>query len=639
MKQLTPTQAYIISFLLIAMWAVFAYLTMLQQIQAHEHYAKLINISGKQRMLSQRTALLAEQYLLTKETTYIEELNNLRDLMEQDHQYLLAHIPSEPVKNVYFNEPKNLTARVTQYLAAIDTFISKSKIESSEALYEKASTLLPLLDYAVKTYENQSQNKTEQLKRIERYILAGTLLTLILEAFFILRPTLRKAALNMLQLEEMVKEKTTELNAEKEKLTRTVDNLKNQFDARKKSDLERVELEKQLRKKYKMEALGTMAGGISHNFNNSLALVLGSLELALRKCANADTERLLKQARTGVFQARDLIKQLLAYSRQEDVEMTPVCLYDLVTENLTMIKNTVPSSVILKNDLNPITNKIFTCANVGQIQECLLNLCNNAIQAMNEKGELAISLDIQTLNPEDMSSDYAATPGTFLRLSVSDTGCGIDIDTQTRIFDLFFSTKDPNKGTGIGLSTVRGIIMAHQGLIKIQSELGQGTTFELYFAVHDAGTKEACSIDKSNQSLPTGKEHILLVDDEKQVAHVTETMLQELGYKVSVFLDSPKALESFHERPDLYDILITDQTMPVLTGRKLINVIRETKSDFPAILCTGFSNLINRDQALKEGIEFYLEKPIGIVQLAHTVRDALDQKREDNFTGADSNEN
>ncbi len=628
MKHFSLNQAYIVSFVLLAMWAIFAYATMHSQIKAQQQYAKLINISGKQRMLSQRTALLASQFIQTGDSDYLDSLERFSSLMADDHNYLLEHIPSEELHQIYYQEPYLLDAKAAGYFSLLREFIADSDRFSSVDIYQQATLLLPNLDHAVKVYEDESDQQTARLMMVEGCILVGTLLTLVLEALLILRPTLRKANMNMAMLTEMVDLKTKEINGQKERQSQLITDLESEINARQKAENEQLELERQLRQKYKMEALGTLAGGISHNFNNSLALVLGCLDLALTKHPEEQVTQLLEQARIGVFRSRDLVKQLLAYSRQEETEEEAVRLNEVIKETVIMLKNTIPSSVVLESEQCDTSENVVIRGNSVQIQECLLNLCTNAVYAMEEKGTLTIKLDFAHLEQSEIPGQYQVEPGLFACLSVKDTGCGIDNSTQERVFDLFFTTKEVNQGTGMGLATVQSIVRQHGGLIKLASRPGDGATFELYFPVSQEKINAVYADQTTPFDLLKGTESVMLVDDDEHLALLQETMLSELGYKVTVFLDSTLALAEFARNPDRYQLLVTDQTMPALTGRQLIREIRKIRPDFPTILSTGYSSRINKEQAYAEGINAFLDKPVEIFKLAQVLRSCLDSSQD-----------
>jgi signal transduction histidine kinase len=616
LKHLTPTHAYIISFVLLAMWAIFSYATMQNQIKQQERYAELINISGKQRMLSQRTALLAGQYLQTSDLSLLEELKRHRSLMEKDHRYLTDNLPSEDLRKIYYEKPYSLNFKANEYFDLLEAFVVNSGSFDSDYILEYSSRLLPDLDYAVKVYEQESDNKNDQLMKIEGYILLGTILTLILEALLILRPTIKKASLNMEQLEAMAQDKTRAL-------VQSLEELRVEIAARKQAETERSELDAQLRQKYKMDSVGVMAGGMAHNFNNNLSIILGNVELAKMKMPiNPEIEGYLSNAKIAVLRSRDLIQQIMNYSRQGLQEKKPTQLPLVVDETLLLMRSTIPTTINLHKN---ISSDSFTCtvsADVSQIQECLINLCNNAMHAMEEKGTLSICLETVELQQEDIPALYESQPGLFAKLSVQDNGSGMSAETLDKVFDLFYTTKPVGEGTGVGLSTVQGIVTQHGGLIKVNSRQGEGTTFDLYFPVLDQSP--VSEITSVCNDLPEGTELILFVDDDPMLTSLGEHILKTKGYTVSTMSDSTEALKLFAANADRFDLVITDQTMPDLCGQDLIHEIRKIRADIPTIICTGFSSKIDEDKAKALGISAFLMKPLDVSKLLQTVRWVLD---------------
>ncbi len=396
------------------------------------------------------------------------------------------------------------------------------------------------------------------------------------------------------------------------------------IDDSKQAEFNRLELEQQLRQKFKMEAVGTMAGGMAHNFNNSLAIIIGSLEMARRKIADSETvERHLRTAATAALHSRDLIQQVLSYSRQEILEMKPIQIAPVVDETQKMLRPTIPVTIELRYAVAPDCFDLVVTANPGQIQEAIFNLCNNAVQAMEESGTLSIGLDKRELTAEDIPLHCSGEPGLYARISVRDNGSGIKPELLDRIFDLFFTTKGVEKGSGIGLATVEGIMKQHDGLAKVQSSPGEGALFELYFPV----TQEfEDRLETEIVGIKGGTERILLVDDDVQLAEVSAQILTELGYQVTFETSSLKALEMVKAQPERFDLLITDQTMPELTGKDLARKIHLLNPNLPIILCTGYSNLISAADASQYGISAYRSKPLQLSELALTVRNVLDER-------------
>lgn len=399
--------------------------------------------------------------------------------------------------------------------------------------------------------------------------------------------------------------------------------------AQRESERERAEqqqkkLESELRQKYKMEAVGLMAGGIAHNFNNNLAIILGNIELAKLKF-RGDSAILthFDDAITAVQRSRDLTKQILSYSRQDNHELVTVKLSLIVEETLKLLRSTVPSTVALNYRPQPTAEDAMVKADSTRIQEALINLCNNAVQAMDESGELAIGLKITALQQDDIPVRYSCAPGSYVCLEVKDTGCGMTAEIIEKIFDPFFTTKEVDKGTGMGLSTVQGIVEQHNGLIKVQSQPDNGTMFELFLPL--AGEPESFQEQAEEVEPLVGTEKILFLDDEKMLAQLGGELLTSLGYQVETMTDSLEALDVLKKNPDRFDLLVTDQTMPKLTGLELVAEIRRFKPELPVILCTGYSSKVPEGHADELDVAGFCMKPLERASLAELVRKVLDQ--------------
>lgn len=397
------------------------------------------------------------------------------------------------------------------------------------------------------------------------------------------------------------------------------------IEKRKQVERERSELEQQLRQKYKMEAVGVMAGGVAHNFNNNLAIILGNLEMAEIK--KSDTDKLseyLSNAKTAVMRARELIKNILMYSRQTQSSIGPIDPVFVIDETLRLLQSTLPATVVL--DYHPLPAQgVSILADSSQIQEALLNLCNNAVHAMEETGQLTIRLDVTDLKSGDeIPAQYNCQPGSYLRIAVTDTGCGMDKNTQDRIFDPFYTTKRLNEGTGVGLSTVQGIIDQHNGMLKVSSSVGQGSTFELFFPVVD--TKSGDITDEQSETPPEGHEKILLVDDEEMIIEIGSSLLNQLGYRVTATTSSAEALQLFTAEDNQFDLVMTDQTMPDMTGTELIAKLKQVDPGIRTILITGYSSKIDEPEAERLGIDAFCMKPLNLTELSKTTRQVLDQK-------------
>ena len=394
---------------------------------------------------------------------------------------------------------------------------------------------------------------------------------------------------------------------------------------RKQAEQERLDLENQLRLKYKMEAVGVMAGGIAHNFNNNLSIILGNVELSkIKMASNPEIDGYLSNAKIAVLRSRDLIQQILTYSRQGIKDKTSIQLSLVIDETLKLLHSTVPTTINLQQRINNDSHDLTIDADSSQIQECLINLCNNAMYAMEEEGDLTIALDSVELREHDIPAQYESRPGHYAKLSVQDDGSGMSAETVDKIFDLFFTTKPVDEGTGVGLSTVQGIVTQHGGLVKVRSRLGEGTTFELYFPVTEqVQTIEAPPV---NENLPKGAERILFIDDDEMLVKLGEVMLQEMGYQVTTMTNSTEALKLFSANSDQFDLVITDQTMPGLTGEHLIQEIKKISPDIPAIICTGYSSKIDGKTIQELDVSAFLMKPLDMPILLQVVRRVLDGK-------------
>jgi CheY-like chemotaxis protein len=374
-----------------------------------------------------------------------------------------------------------------------------------------------------------------------------------------------------------------------------------------------------------MEAIGTLAGGIAHDFNNILSAIMGYTELAvLGVPEKLPAKQNLQEVLKASHRAKDLVRQILTFSRQGEQERKPVLIFPIVKETLKLLRASLPSTIEIRQKIDSETGVIE--ANLTQIHQVVMNLCTNAAHAMRENGGV---LEVSLVNVE-MDIDTTAQhpdihPGPYLRLTVSDTGIGIAPDLVERIFDPYFTTKKVGEGTGLGLAVVHGIVKSHGGIIKVYSELGKGSTFHVYFPLID-GFQEITETQKV-ELLPMGDhERVLFVDDEQALVELGEKMLEHLGYEVTVRTSSIEALELFRNQPDRFDLIITDFTMPNMTGDKLAQEVMRLRPGLPVILCTGFSERISEMKAKALGIQEFVMKPFDLNDLARTIRRALDHK-------------
>ncbi len=371
----------------------------------------------------------------------------------------------------------------------------------------------------------------------------------------------------------------------------------------------------------RMEALGTLAGGIAHDFNNILSAIIGYTELTQRACPNdSKVQSYLSNLHEASKRAKNLVQQILSFSRQGNSEMHPIDISRVINEALRMIRVSVPTTIEISQNIPANPGTIY--ANETQIHQIIMNLCANSCHAMEETGgSLEIDLIPAIISSEDFSNYPDLNPGHYLKLMVSDTGHGISPDLMQRIFDPYFTTKEAGKGSGLGLSTVHGIVKDHGGMIQVYSELDKGTTFQIFLPL--AKVEEHRSV-KSEGIFPRGNETILYVDDEKLLIDIGKELLEGLGYTVETRASSIDAYEAFRANPGKYDLIVTDMTMPKLTGEKLANKIHELVPAVPVILCTGYSTRLNTERLKSMGVKQVLMKPVTLAELASAVRTTLD---------------
>lgn len=388
---------------------------------------------------------------------------------------------------------------------------------------------------------------------------------------------------------------------------------------------ERRKLEAQLRQSQKMEAIGTLAGGIAHDFNNILTAIIGNAEMALYKAAETDrVKHNLEQVLKAGNRARDLVRQILAFSRQSKQERKPLQLSLIVKEALKLLRASLPTTIEIRQSIS--AESAMVLADPTQIHQVLMNLCTNASYAMREKGGiLEVSLKEVNYRSSALLQNYDMQPGRCVQLTVSDTGCGMAKNIIERIFDPFFTTKGPGEGTGMGLAMVHGTVKSHGGAISVESEVGKGSRFHLYFPMVKSVVHE-----EYDDRLPVPKggnlERILFVDDEDLLLNTGQQMFEFLGYEVITKRSSLEALKAFALEPDKYSLVITDQTMPKMTGAELARELLQIRPEIPIILCTGFSEIIDQQTARSLGIREFVMKPFVFSELADIARKVLDGK-------------
>ena len=395
----------------------------------------------------------------------------------------------------------------------------------------------------------------------------------------------------------------------------------NDISAKKQAEDEKERLETELRQAHKMEAIGTLAGGIAHDFNNILASIIGYADMAQDDIpdwspAKYQIEEVLKAGN----RAKDLVRQILAFSRKTEQRRVPVQIHLLIKEVYSFLRATIPTTIEIK--LNIDSHCGYILADPTQIHQTLLNLCTNAAHAMEDKGGV-LTIDLKTVDlaSEVQKNDAKVNTETQILLSVSDTGIGIEKEQLLRIFDPYYTTREVGKGSGMGLAIVHGIVLSHEGKVQVESIPGEGTTFKLFFPRVEA---EAEMKAVENTALPTGKEKVLIVDDDASIANLNKRILAKLGYQTTVKTSSTETLELFRSDPDAYDLVITDQTMPGMAGDQLAREMLKVRSDTPIIMCTGYSSGIDAEKADAIGLRAFIMKPIDRKELAITVRKVLD---------------
>ncbi|MDY6903455.1 MAG: ATP-binding protein [Thermodesulfobacteriota bacterium] len=380
-----------------------------------------------------------------------------------------------------------------------------------------------------------------------------------------------------------------------------------------------TQLEEQLRHAQKMRSIGTLAGGIAHDFNNILGSITINAEMIDDDAPDgSEIKYSAEQILLASQRAKDLVNQILLFSRDSKTERKPLQISVVVKETLKMLRAMLPATIQISRSVPEDVGLIK--GDPTQIQEVLMNLCNNSAYAMREQGgSLKIAVEDVTIKDDPRFSEVPA--GDYVRLSVYDTGIGIPPEIKDRIFDPFFTMKQPGEGTGLGLSVTHGIVANHGGVLTVDSEYGKWTEFSIFFP--KVGSSEPELVEKKGQDLPGGDENILLVDDEVLMTDVGEKMLGRLGYNIIVTNSGHEALEVFSEDPDYFDLVITDMTMPYLTGVDLAKKLMEIRSDVPIILCTGFNELITPEKARNLGIRKFIMKPFEMEKMAKAIRSAM----------------
>jgi len=383
--------------------------------------------------------------------------------------------------------------------------------------------------------------------------------------------------------------------------------------------------ERQLQQVMKLQAIGTLAGGIAHDFNNILFPIVGYTELTMDDIpADSQARKNLEEILKATNRAKELVQQILTFSRQGGQERKPLRVQFLIKEALKLLRATIPSTIEIECNVTDECGPIL--GDPTQIHQVVMNLCTNAYHAMQQTGgKLEVTLKEIDVSYEKSVERVGMKVGPYLELSVKDAGHGMEPEVLERIFEPYYTTKEQGKGTGLGLSVIHGIIKNHGGDISVSSQPGKGTTFTVYLPVID--DIEVETEPREAAVACQGSERILLVDDEKQIIDIEQQILERLGYTVTPKTDSEEALEEFATLPERYDLVITDMTMPKMTGVQLARELMDIRPDIPVILCTGFNESITEEKALAMGIDKFIMKPIVKDELAKTIRTVLDNPK------------
>ena len=388
------------------------------------------------------------------------------------------------------------------------------------------------------------------------------------------------------------------------------------------AEKERNRLEDQLGQSQKMEAIGTLAGGIAHDFNNILSAIIGYTELAMDEIPQESrAQEDLKEVYKAGNRAKELVAQILAFSRVTQREYSPIALRAVIKENLKMLRAVIPSNIEIRQNLKASG---LVMSDPTEINQMVMNLCTNAVHAMDEAGGvLEVGLESVTIDNSMAMNAVGLPAGAYLKLTVNDNGKGMMPEVKERIFEPYFTTKEKGRGTGLGLSVLHGIVKSHNGTVTCDSIPGKGSEFAVYLPSIGSGAADARPVVKT--PLPEGRERVLFVDDEEALAHLAEKMLGNIGYQVICDTNSMNALEIFRKDPWGVDVVITDMTMPGMTGDRLAKELIAIRPDIPIILCSGYNEHITEERAKEIGIREFILKPMDLRTMAETVRKVIDQ--------------
>lgn len=394
--------------------------------------------------------------------------------------------------------------------------------------------------------------------------------------------------------------------------------------ARVRAEEERRQLEQGMQHAQRLESLGVLAGGIAHDFNNILSAIIGLTDISLQQIPkDSEVHADLSEALNAAHRAKDLVRQILAFSRQSSAERSPIYLHVVAREVLKLLRASLYPAIEIVDSVDVHSGAVM--ANPAQMHQVIMNFCTNAAQAMAaRRGTLEVRVEDADLGEGDPPPHPRLVPGGYVKLTVRDTGHGMSEGVLKRIFDPFFTTKGPGEGTGMGLAVVDGIVASHEGVVTVESRPGAGSAFHVWLPRVAAPQIEA---QRVRRQMPSGTERILFVDDEDIVLRFGESTLNRLGYAITLFRDPTDALAAFQAAPQAFDLVITDQIMPNMTGYQLARAVRAMRPDIPIILFTGFSADVSDKEFQEAGIDEIVMKPVIALDLANTIRRMLDTPR------------
>jgi PAS domain S-box-containing protein len=392
----------------------------------------------------------------------------------------------------------------------------------------------------------------------------------------------------------------------------------------KKAEEEKLKLEERVRHSQKLEAIGTLAGGVAHDFNNILCIIMGYTDLVLKNMTSEDKSYChLSHIQKASKRARDIIQQLLTFSRKVEIRKQPIDVGPVISETLTFLRSTLPSNINIRLNLD-ITDEMIL-ADPTQIHQVIMNLCVNAAQAVqNQEGTIEVTVTSRNADLKKIEVCRDLPEGRYIKIDITDNGPGIPPEIADRIFDPYFTTRGNLDGSGMGLAVVHGIVKNHDGCISMSSKPKQGTTFTIFLPIVNYRPEKPVN---SKETCPTGTESILFIDDEEDITVIGKMMLEERGFRVKTEINPLNALNTFKNNPQGYDCVFTDMTMPRMTGDTLFKEIRKIRSDIPVILCTGHSDYINDEEALAAGLSAFTHKPINGNELVNLIRSVIDNNK------------